>query len=70
MSSLLSVATEFTSQLPGLVCTENDLAYLQRRKNVKQYEQLQVNVMLYIISGHYSRLGTIGERVLYKAVLV
>ena len=30
--------------LPGLVCTENDLAYLQRMKNIKQYEELQVVV--------------------------
>ena len=34
-----------TGVLPGLVCTENDLAYLQRTKNIKQYEELQVVVL-------------------------
>jgi len=28
--------------LPGLVCTDNDLAFLQHMRNVKQYGQLQV----------------------------
>ena len=39
--------------LSGLVCTEEDLAYLQRRKHVKQYEQLQV--LMVIPSLHVSR---------------
>ena len=28
--------------LPGLVCTDNDLAFLQRMRNIKQYGELQV----------------------------
>lgn len=39
----LSAATDPVSVgLSGLVCTEEDLAFLQRRKHVKQYEQLQL----------------------------
>ena len=37
------VAIEPTVSVPaGMVYNENDLAYLERMKNIKQYEQLQV----------------------------
>ena len=30
--------------LPGLNCTENDLAFLQRMQSVKKYEELKVQL--------------------------
>ena len=31
--------------LPGLHCTDNDLAFLQRMQTVKEYEELKVCVV-------------------------